>query len=33
MVYLPSEQLMTFMINRAVQAKKDPNTGTYPFIF
>ena len=32
-VYLPTPELLTFMINRAVRAKKDPETGLYGFIF
>jgi len=30
--YLPSPELLTFMINRATKAKKDAN-GNYGFIF
>ena len=33
MVYLPSPELLTFMINRAANAKKDSVTGNYGFIF
>ena len=32
MIYLPSTELLTFMINRAAKAKKDME-GNYGFIF
>ena len=32
-MYLPSPDLLKFMIERALVAKKDPKTGEYGFIF
>ena len=32
-VYIPTPELLTFMINKAIVAKKDPETGDYGFIF
>ena len=32
-VYLPSPELLKYMINRALVATKDPETGEYGFIF
>ena len=32
-IYLPTPELLTFMINRAAKAEKDPDTGLYGFIF
>ena len=33
MVYIPSAELLTFMINRAANSVKDSVTGTYGFMF
>ena len=33
MAYIPSTNLLNFMINKAANAEKDPKTGKYGFMF